>query len=204
MAIRYPNGRKYTPSTISKSTEKKKVQAEPSFSNRGKVLEDAIDEANKYYLSNQRAVIHKKPVPIQIVNVEYPSRSAAVIKEAYFRTPSTTDYNGVFNGCYIDFDAKETKNKTSFPLSNVHAHQISHMRASTLQGGICFLLIRFSTLNRYFVLPFEVIDSAWTAMETGSRKSIPLETFELQAIEIKEGYLPRLDYLKAVAALLPN
>lgn len=204
MAIRYPNGRKYTPSTISKSAENKKEKAEPSFSNRGKILEDAIDEANKFYLSNQQAVIHKKPVPIQIVNVEYPSRSAAVIKEAYFRTPSTTDYNGVFNGRYIDFDAKETKNKTSFPLSNVHAHQIVHMRASTSQGGICFLLIRFSTLNRYFVLPFEVLDQAWTAMESGSRKSILLETFERQAIEIKEGYLPRLDYLKAVAALLPE
>ena len=74
------------------------------------MLEDDIDEANAFYLARGLAVIHKKPVPVQIVKVSYPSRSAAVIQEAYFRTPSTTDYNGVYKGHYIDFDAKETKN----------------------------------------------------------------------------------------------
>lgn len=203
MAIRYPNGRKYTPSTNTVSGEKKQKVTQPSFSNRGKTLEDEIDETNKFYLLNQSAIIHKKPVPLQIVKVEYPSRSAAVVREAYFRTPSTTDYNGVYKGYYIDFDAKETKNKTSFPLSNVHEHQITHMRACTAQGGICFLLVRFSTLERYFVLPFKVIDSTWKAMETGGRKSIPLDVFENQGIELKEGYRPQLDYLKAVDELLP-
>ena len=37
---------------------------------------------------------------------------AAVITEAYFRTPSTTDFNGIFKGRYIDFEAKETSNAT--------------------------------------------------------------------------------------------
>lgn len=203
MTIRYPNGRKYTPSTNAASSEKKQQSIKPSFSNRGKTLEDEIDVTNTFYLANQRAVIHKKPVPLQIVKVEYPSRSAAVIREAYFRTPSTTDYNGVYKGHYIDFDAKETKNKTSFPLNNVHEHQITHMFASAAQGGICFLLVRFSTLNRYFVLPFDVVHTAWRAMETGGRKSIPLDVFEKQAIEISEGYRPQLDYLTAVDELLP-
>ncbi|MBQ0139588.1 MAG: Holliday junction resolvase RecU [Kurthia sp.] len=203
MAIRYPNGRKYTPINNADSSVKKKIHKEPSYSNRGKTLEDEIDEANKFYLANQTAVIHKKPVPIQIVKVEYPSRSAAVIKEAYFRTPSTTDYNGVYKGHYIDFDAKETKNKTSFPLSNVHPHQINHMRAASAQGGICFLLVRFSTLSRYFVMPFDIVDQAWTAMDSGERKSIPLTVFERDGIEVKESYMPQLDYLKALTTLLP-
>lgn len=203
MTIRYPNGRKYTPVTQEAKPIKKATAKDLSFSNRGKSLEDEIDEANSYYLARQLAVIHKKPVPIQIVNVEYPSRSAAVIREAYFKTPSTTDYNGVYKGRYIDFDAKDTKNKTSFPLKNIHPHQMTHMRAAVEHGGICFLLVRFSTLKRYFVIPFSVIDATWNDMENGSRKSIPLETFEKEAIEIKVGYIPQLDYLKAVAALLP-
>ncbi len=203
LAIRYPNGKKYVPATEKKASSKKQVKKDLTFSNRGKTLEDMIDEANAYYLTVKEAVIHKKPVPIQIVNVEYPSRSAAVIREAYFRTPSTTDYNGVYKGHYIDFDAKETKNKTSFPLKNVHLHQVTHMRAATAQGGICFLLIRFSILNRSFVLPFSILNAAWAEMEKGGRKSIPFDVFEQDAIEIKESYSPQLDYLKAVTVLLP-
>lgn len=49
-------------------------------------FEEAINESNQYYLAHQVAVIHKKPTPIQIVKVDYPRRSAAVIKEALFLT----------------------------------------------------------------------------------------------------------------------
>ena len=79
-------------------------------------FEEAINESNEYYLNKQIAVIHKKPTPIQIVKVDYPKRSAATIKEAYFKEASTTDYNGVYQGYYLDFEAKATQNKTSFPL----------------------------------------------------------------------------------------
>ena len=82
----------------------------------GMDFEEAINQSNQYYLLNKQAVVHKKPTPVQIVKVDYPKRSAAVIKEAYFRQASTTDYNGVYQGRYIDFEAKETKNTTSFPL----------------------------------------------------------------------------------------
>ena len=81
-------------------------------------------------------------------------RSKAVINEAYFRTPSTTDYNGVYRGYYIDFEAKETKNKTSFPLNNIHDHQVEHMKSCFLQKGLVFLLIRFKVLDEVYLLPF--------------------------------------------------
>lgn len=201
MTIRYPNGKKYTP--VPKTDEKLPKKKDLSYSNRGKTLEEEIDETNEFYLQRNIAVIHKKPVPIQIVKVEYPSRSAAVIREAYFRTPSTTDYNGVYNGHYIDFDAKETESKTAFPLKNVHPHQVSHMESSAKQKGICFLLVRFSSLERYFVVPLEMLLLAWSRMLNGGRKSIPLGEFEEQAIEIQLSYIPRLDYLKAITQLLP-
>lgn len=40
-------------------------------------------------------------------------------------------------------------------------------------------------------------------MDNGERKSISFEVFEKEAIEVKEGYVPQLDYLKAITALLP-
>jgi len=76
LVIRYPNGKFYTPE---KNNLKKKQNKDYSYSNRGKTLEDEINETNEYYLQRGTAVIHKKPVPIQVVKVEYPSRSAAVI-----------------------------------------------------------------------------------------------------------------------------
>ena len=118
MAIHYPNGKSYTP--LEKKRPRKKLVKNGSFSNRGMSLEDDLNDSNITYLTQERAVIHKKPTPIQIVQVDYPKRSAAVIKEAYFRQASTTDYNGVYRGFYLDFEAKETKNKGSFPLKNFH------------------------------------------------------------------------------------
>lgn len=205
MVIRYPNGKVFnaSPATTS-STHKSASKKTASFSNRGKTLEDDIDETNKYYLLNGIANIHKKPVPIQIVKVEYPKRSAAVIREAYFRTPSTTDYNGVWNGHYVDFEAKETESATSFPLKNIHAHQIEHMKQVVKQNGIAFFIVKFATLNKHFVTPFSVFDHAWQTMLDGGRKSIPLAIFEENGYEIQLSYSPRIDYLKAVQQLLNN
>ena len=204
MTIRYPNGKVYTPKMPITKTDKTEKEKDFSFSNRGKTLEDEIDEANAYYLNRGLAVIHKKPVPVQIVKVEYPSRSAAVIREAYFRTPSTTDYNGVWNGYYVDFDAKETSSKTSFPLKNIHTHQMTHMQQVTEQLGVAFILMRFSTLERYFIVPYEVLQKAWNAMEKGERKSIPLTQIEQEAYEIPTSYYPRIDYLNVLQRFIES
>jgi recombination protein U len=198
MAINYPNGKKFIPQ---KELPQKNKKKDFSFSNRGKTLEDELNETNEYYLQMGLAVIHKKPVPVQIVKVEYPSRSAAVIKEAYFRTPSTTDYNGVWNGRYIDFEAKETENKTSFPLKNIHDHQIHHMSQVVKQQGMAFMIIRFSSLQRYFIMHFEELEVFWDRMVAGGRKSIPLQEIEETAIEVVPGAFPRLDFLPALQQL---
>ena len=205
MTIRYPNGKVYKPSgEVPKVLKTKREVKNLSFSNRGKTLEDEINETNLFYLNHQIAVIHKKPVPIQIVKVEYPKRSAAVIREAYFRTASTTDYNGVWNGYYLDFEAKETESKTSFPLKNVHPHQIKHMEDVIKQQGIAFMIVRFSKLDRYFILPFQILFDAWNKMEKGGAKSIPLKVFELSSVEVSPGFNPRIDFLSAIEKLIAN
>ncbi len=195
MTIRYPNGKKYIP--VQKPTVQRKTDS--SFSNRGMALEEELNESNEYYLSRGIAVIHKKPVPIQVVNVKYPARSAAVITEAYFRTPSTTDFNGVWNGKYIDFEAKETKSLTSFPLQNIHDHQVDHMKNVQKHGGIVFFIIKFTVLDRYFIVPYARFESFWERMQSGGRKSITLSEFEETSMEVAPGFNPRINYLDAVS-----
>ncbi|KRM97497.1 Holliday junction-specific endonuclease [Liquorilactobacillus aquaticus DSM 21051] len=171
------------------------------FGNRGMSLEEEINQSNTYYLQNEIAVIHKKPVPIQIVQVSYPKRSAAVIKEAYFKQSSTTDYNGVYKGCYLDFEAKETKNKNSFPLSNFHEHQVEHMKACTRQGGICFAIIKFSVTQQLFLLPAAILFDYWDN-QTKGRKSIEKKVIASSGYAINYHVQPLIPYLKYVDKLI--
>ena len=152
--MNYPNGKPFKEIRLWSEEMSKSNSSNIEYGGRGMTLEKDIELSNDYYLKHGKAVIHKKPTPVQIVNVHYPKRSKAVINEAYFRTPSTTDYNGVYNGYYIDFETKETKNKTSFPLNNIHDHQVEHMKNAFLQKGIVFLIIRFKLLDEVYLLPF--------------------------------------------------
>lgn len=195
MIFRYPNGKPYQP----KKTPEKKQQPSIVYSNRGMTLEEDLNETNKYYLENQFAVIHKKPTPVQIVNVDYPRRSAAVIKEAYFKQSSTTDYNGIYRGKYIDFEAKETKNKTSFPLQNFHSHQIEHMKSVINQNGICFVIL--SAFNDFYYLDATHLLVFWERQENGGRKSITMEEIKEKGHIIPIGYQARIDYLKIIDKL---
>ena len=179
---------------------KRKAQVKTTnYANLGMTLESDIEASNAYYLNHGIAVIHKKPTPIQVVSVSYPARNKAKITEAYYKTPSTTDFNGVFNGYYIDFDAKETNSKTSMPLKNVHPHQIDHLRGVSNQKGIAFLIVHFKVYNEYFLLPANILFEYWDEQHTEKgRKSIPYETFKVKAFLIPFGFQPRLDYLKIV------
>ncbi|MGY3715009.1 Holliday junction resolvase RecU [Sutcliffiella cohnii] len=197
MNIRYPNGKVYNGNGNNKNKPNAKLSA-IQYGNRGMTLEEDIDITNKYYLQENIAVIHKKPTPIQIVSVDYPQRSAAVIKEAYFKIASTTDYNGVYRGKYIDFEAKETKNKTSFPLSNFHDHQIKHMRQVVKQNGICFVILMFTLLQEVYLLPAVKLFEYWDRKNNGGRKSITREEIMEYGYEIPIGYQPRIDYIKHV------
>ena len=167
------------------------------YDNRGMNLEEDINITNKYYEENNIAFIYKKPTPIQVTKVDY-SKNNVIIKEAYFKEPSTTDYNGLYNGKYIDFEAKETDSKTSFPLKNIHKHQINHIKNITENNGIGFLIVRFTKLNKtYLLLGTDLINF----INNNDRKSIPIMFFEESAYLIEEKYMPRIDYLKIVDSI---
>ncbi|MDD3113337.1 MAG: Holliday junction resolvase RecU [Candidatus Izemoplasmatales bacterium] len=172
-------------------------QTRTSVANRGMDLEEAINQTNQFYIDNDVAYIYKKPIPIQVVKVDYERRSAAKISEAYYKVPSTTDYNGLYKGRYIDFEAKETRTKTSFPLKNIHPHQVIHLHNVIRHGGIGFVIVHFTLLGRSFLLDASYLVDFYERGKTG-RKSIELSEFETYGHELKEAYVKRLDYLSIV------
>ena len=121
------------------------------------------------------------------------------LKEAHFKIPSTTDYNGIYKGKYIDFEAKETNSKTSFPLDNIHKHQIKHLENVYNNDGIGFIIVRFNKLNKTYIL---MAKDLLSFLKENKRKSIPLKYFEDYAYLIEDKYIPRLDYLKIIDELL--
>ncbi|KXG11000.1 Holliday junction resolvase RecU [Anoxybacillus rupiensis] len=192
--FKYPGGRQYKV----KETEEAVQPLHQNYGNRGMTLEEDLNSTNEYYREHGIAIIHKKPTPIQIVRVDYPKRSAAVIKEAYFKQASTTDYNGVYRGKYIDFEAKETRNTTSFPLKNFHEHQIQHMRQVLQHGAICFVILRFASLGEVYLLDASHLLSFWERQQSGGRKSLTKQEIEQYGHHISLGYQPRIDYIRVV------
>lgn len=190
--LNYPNG---------KRVKKNFQPVTEGHANRGMSLEDDINKTNQFYRDTDKAIVHKKPTPVQIVKVNYPKRSAAVITEAYFKQSSTTDYNGIYRHYHIDFEAKETKNKTLFPLSNIHDHQIKHMESIIEHGGISFIIIRFSVYNETYFMQTEKLLSYWHAMKNGGRKSIPYEQIKREGYLIPFKYQARVDYLSIIDQL---
>ena len=165
------------------------------YGNRGMTLEEDINLTNEYYKEKNIALIYKKPIPIKVLRT---NETKTRIKDGFYEQKSTLDYNGIYKEKYIEFDAKETNSKTSFPLSNIHEHQINHIKDVLFYKGIVFLIIRFNILNKTYILSG---DKLIDFINTKERKSIPINFFEENCKPIELKYRPRLDYLKSIDIL---
>lgn len=191
--MNYPNGIKKL--NIRENSHMKNI----NYGNRGMTLESELNLSNEHYREIDKAYIYKKPTPIKITKVDYPSRDKAKIKEAFFIVPSTTDYNGIYQGKYIDFEAKESRSTTSFPLNNIHPHQIKHIENIYRHQGIVFIIIRFTRLNEtYLLMGKDLIDF----INNNNKKSIPIEYIKEKGFLIKDSYKPRIDYLNIIDKLI--
>ena len=103
---------------------------------RGEALEEFINISIDKYKEKGLALIQKIPTPIKPVKMDQNTRQITL---AYFDQKSTVDYIGVVQGIPICFDAKECQTDT-FPLANIHKHQIDFMRDFEKQDGISFII----------------------------------------------------------------
>ena len=141
---------------------------------RGSTLEEYINLSNEKYLENGLALIQKVPTPITPINIDKETRHITL---AYFDQKSTVDYIGAVQGIPVCFDAKEC-NADTFPLQNIHAHQVAFMENFEKQGGVAFFLISYTKKDEFYYLRFEKLKEFWQRAESGGRKSFRYEELE--------------------------
>ena len=136
-------------------------------------LETRVRKANLRYRKERKALIQKLEVPIRMTNM------------GMVATLSTIDFYGVFSynkgrkkiGKAIAFDAKECESSTSFPLKNIHQHQLEFLRLWIELGGEGFFFIHFKKIHQdeAYITPVELIAKYWD--DSTGRKSIPISEF---------------------------
>ena len=141
---------------------------------RGSTLEDMINMTNEHYRQQKLALIQKIPTPITPVEIDQSTRHITL---AYFEKQSTVDYIGAVQGIPVCFDAKECAVKT-FPIMNIHEHQVKFMEDFEKQGGISFILLFFSSLNETYYIPFKDIKFFYERSINGGRKSFTYDEID--------------------------
>lgn len=158
---------------------------------RGSTLEDMVNRTNEQYREKRLALIQKIPTPITPVKMDKEHRQITL---AYFEQRSTVDYIGAVQGIPVCFDAKECVADT-FPLQNIHEHQMKFMGEFERQGGIAFLLIYYSGKNMLYYMRYQEILKFWDRAKNGGRKSFRFEELSPEFFfDVKGGcYVPYLD-----------
>ena len=141
---------------------------------RGSVLEEALNLTNERYRQDKLALVQKIPTPITPMEID---RERHHITLAYFEQKSTVDYIGNVQGVPVCFDAKECASDT-FPLQNIHEHQMNFMKEFEEQDGVAFLIIYFSKVEEYYYVPFRDVRVFWDRAKNGGRKSFRREELD--------------------------
>ena len=160
---------------------------------RGSVLEEAINLTNERYRQEKLALVQMIPTPFTPIEID---KQKHHITLAYFEQKSTVDYIGNVQGIPVCFDAKECATDT-FPLQNIHEHQIKFMGDYEQQQGISFLIIYFSSREEYYYVPYRDVKRFWDRAALGGRKSFRIEELDRNYI-IKVTIQIFVHYLDAI------
>ena len=160
---------------------------------RGSTLEELVNLTNELYKEKNLALVQKIPTPITPVKID---SETGQIKLAYFEKDSTVDYIGVVQGIPVCFDAKECQTDT-FPLRNIHEHQVEFMEQFEKQQGISFLIIMFSHRNEFYYLRFSELTQYLNRVEIGHAKNFKYDELDRRYFIKSESGAP-IHYLKGL------
>lgn len=142
---------------------------------RGSTLEEFINRTNEYYLDKHLALIQKIPTPITPVRIDKERRHITL---AYFDKQSTVDYIGAVQGIPVCFDAKECTADT-FPMQNIHEHQVTFMGNFERQGGISFLIIYYSVRDELYYMTYREVKNSGIGHKAAAERASGSMNFSL-------------------------
>ncbi|MYL45031.1 Holliday junction resolvase RecU [Virgibacillus halodenitrificans] len=163
---------------------------------RGQSFETSLNYTNEIYINQKRAIVNKRPTPVKVLK----SKGTRVLN-GYYEEKSTVDYDGVYQGKSIVFEAKTTKEKR-LPLSIISDHQIDYLEDMEKQGAISFLIVEMRVSREVYLVPNNMLRKYVKASKQGGRKSIPLRDLEIYAHLVKSQRGVPIDYLSVVDQLL--
>lgn len=136
----------------------------------GSTFEAKLIRVFNKYRKEGKAYIIKIPGEVTIIR-----KGAKIVNALHRQKSDCLDFLGLMpDGKGIVFEAKTTKNKTSFPLSNIQDYQ--YELAEELLGYVksVFYIIEFRELNEIYLVHSNKIKDF---INNNERKSIPISWF---------------------------
>lgn len=161
---------------------------------KGAKLEMLINMTNNEYRNAGIADIDKVPPPVEISKVSGKKVSG------FLDRPRWVDYNGIYRGRAIIFDAKESTVER-FTLANLEEHQYKKLKMWHEHGAVSFLIVAFWLKGKnepeIYYLKFEQLAAYWEKKDSGGSKSIPISYFREHCVRVKGGNGFTVHYLYA-------
>lgn len=156
--------------------------------NNGLSFEKKLNQTNQIYLQNNLCFCYKKPTPICVLESKN-----GIITNGFFEQKSTTDYYGLIQGKYFDFDAKSVSSDCFNVKKVIRPHQINHLLNVNKHGGIAFILVEFRKEGLYYLIPIDYLVS---------KKTIKLTELDNKwKVKDENGMIDYLNTLKVLYAI---
>ncbi|TKI94614.1 Holliday junction resolvase RecU [Bacillus wiedmannii] len=162
--------------------------------NRGMAFEKLINLSNEMYQREGVALINKRPTPVKVLK-----SAGGRVLNGFYEAKSTVDYDGVYKGRAVVFEAKSTQSLTRFDLSNIAQHQLDYLEKAEKMGAICFFLIEFSKDQTVFLVPASVVQSyVRLSHQPNGKKSISRVDFDIYGYLVEQTERAPIDYLQYI------
>ncbi|PGZ95785.1 Holliday junction resolvase RecU [Bacillus wiedmannii] len=162
--------------------------------NRGMAFEKLINLSNEMYQREGVALINKRPTPVKVLK-----SAGGRVLNGFYEAKSTVDYDGVYKGRAVAFEAKSTQSLTRFDLSNIAQHQLDYLEKAEKMGAVCFFLIEFSKDQTVFLVPASVVQSyVRMSHQPNGKKSISRADFDIYGYLVEQTERAPVDYLQYI------